>query len=138
MERISKYDYFMKIADCVSERSTCLRRHYGAVIVKDDRIVSTGYNGAAVGDYNCCDTGECVRDTMNIPHGERYELCRAVHAEANAILSAREDLTGTTIYIHGRDAKTNHTVKGTPCKMCERLIKNAKIKTVYISEPDLI
>ena len=63
MERISKYDYFMKIADCVSERSTCLRRHYGAVIVKDDRIVSTGYNGAAVGDYNCCDTGECVRDT---------------------------------------------------------------------------
>ena len=137
MNKISNYDYYMKIADVVSERSTCLRRHYGAVIVKDDRIISTGYNGAPIGEESCGGIGECHRDILNIPHGERYELCRAVHAEANAIMSAREDLTNSTIYVHGRDTKTGKVVKGTPCKMCARLIKNAKIKIVCISEDEI-
>lgn len=88
VDRISKDDYYLGIARAVSMRSTCLRRQYGAVIVKNDRIVSTGYNGAAIGEPNCCDVGRCWREMNNIPHGERYEECVAVHAEANAIIQA--------------------------------------------------
>ena len=108
MSRIDKENYYLDIAATVLERSTCLRRCYGAIIVKNDEIVSTGYNGAPRGRKNCMDLGYCTREAMNIPSGERYELCRSVHAEANAIISAsRRDMIGATIYLVGRDARTN-------------------------------
>ncbi len=88
MERIVKENYYLDIAETVLERSTCLRRQYGAIIVRNDEIVATGYNGAPRGRKNCSDLGYCVREQMRVPRGERYELCRSVHAEANAIISA--------------------------------------------------
>ena len=107
--RTSKENYYLDIADSVLERSTCLRRKYGAIIVRNDEIISTGYNGAPRGRKNCSDLGICTRETLHIPSGERYELCRSVHAEANAIISAsRRDMIGATIYLVGRDAKPIH------------------------------
>lgn len=101
-ERPSKEEYYFNIALAVAMRSTCLRRKYGAVIVKDDHIISTGYNGSARGEQNCTDVGLCLREEQNIPHGERYELCQAVHAEANAILNADPaDMIGATLYLAG-------------------------------------
>ena len=85
MARISKRDYYLEIAKTVALRSTCLRRQYGAVIVKDDIIIATGYNGAARGETNCCDVGQCWREANGIPHGERYEECVAVHAEVQIL-----------------------------------------------------
>ena len=106
--RTDKQNYYLDIADSVLERSTCLRRKYGAIIVRNDEIISTGYNGAPRGRRNCSDIGECTRERLHIPSGERYELCRSVHAEANAIISAsRRDMIGATIYLVGRDAMTN-------------------------------
>jgi len=132
MKRTDKENYYLDISDVVSERSTCLRRHYGAIIVKDDEIVSTGYNGAPRGRKNCVDMGVCKRDEMGIPSGERYELCRSVHAEQNAIISAaRSDEIGATMYLSGRDGKTNEILSDTiPCSMCRRLIINAGIREV--------
>ena len=132
INRITKEDYYLNIAKAVSLRSTCLRRKYGAVIVKNDAIVSTGYNGAPRGTDNCCDTGECIRKKLNIPSGERYELCRSVHAEQNAIISAnRNDTNGATLYLAGIDADTGLTID-TPdcCMMCKRVIINSGISTV--------
>ena len=107
MERISKENYYLDIAETVLERATCLRRVYGAIIVKNDEIISTGYNGAPRGRANCVDLGYCSREAMNVPRGERYELCRSVHAEANAIISAsRRDRVGGTMYLVGRNAAT--------------------------------
>ena len=107
MERISKENYYLDIAETVLERSTCLRRQYGAIIVRNDEIVATGYNGAPRGRKNCSDLGYCVREQMRVPRGERYELCRSVHAEANAIISAsRNECIGGDIYLVGHDAKT--------------------------------
>ena len=103
MKRIDKENYYLDIAETVLERSTCLRRCYGAIIVKNDEIVSTGYNGAPRGRKNCMDLGYCTREAMNVPSGERYELCRSVHAEMNAIISAaRRDTLGATLYLAGR------------------------------------
>jgi len=132
MERTDKENYYLDIADTVAERSTCLRRHYGAIIVHNDEIVSTGYNGAPRGRKNCSDAGGCIRDAMNIPSGERYELCRSVHAEANAIISAaRRDCIGATMYLAGRSAKTNEILADTAsCSMCRRLVINAGIKKI--------
>ena len=132
MERVSKHNYYLDIAQTVSERSTCLRRHFGAIIVRDDEIVATGYNGAPRGRRNCTDLNYCARESMNIPAGERYELCRSVHAEANAIISAaRRDMIGATLYLVGRDAKTGeYYADTTPCAMCRRLIINAGIREV--------
>ena len=132
MERRDKENYYLDIADTVSERSTCLRRKYGAIIVKNDEILSTGYNGAPRGRKNCSDAGGCLRDALNIPSGQRYELCRSVHAEANAIISAaRRDVIGATLYLSGRNAKTNELLTDTtPCLMCRRLIINAGITNV--------
>lgn len=132
MERIDKANYYLDIAQTVCERSTCLRRHYGAIIVKDDEIISTGYNGAPRGRKNCMDLGRCLRDEKGVPSGERYELCRSVHAEANAIISAaRRDCIGATLYLSGRDAKTSAILADTtPCAMCQRLIINAGITRV--------
>ena len=88
MNRISKENYYLDIAQTVLERATCLRRIYGAIIVNNDEIISTGYNGAPRGRKNCVDMGYCTRQAARVPRGERYELCRSVHAEANAIISA--------------------------------------------------
>jgi len=132
MKRIDKENYYLDIADIVLERSTCLRRRYGAIIVKADEIVSTGYNGAPRGRINCVDLGLCTRRAMNIPSGERYELCRSVHAEANAIISAaRSETLGGTLYLTGRDAGTGRLLgDAASCAMCRRLIINAGIVRV--------
>ena len=131
-KRRSKIDYYLGIADAALERSTCLRRRYGAIIVKDDEIVATGYNGAPRGCQNCTDLGRCTRKELNVPAGERYELCRSVHAEANAIISAsRRDMIGGTLYLVGRDAATGElNPQTTSCAMCRRLIINAGIAKV--------
>lgn len=129
MNRPSKDRYYLEIAEAVLLRSTCLRRKYGAVIVNNDEIISTGYNGACRGEENCIDRGVCEREVLNIPKGERYELCVAVHAEQNAIISAsRDQMLGSTIYIVGRDLKTGEYANPSPCLICKRMIKNAGIK----------
>ena len=129
--RKSKDEYYLNIAEAVLTRSTCLRRKYGAVIVKDDEIISTGYNGSPRGWDNCCDIGYCVRVQENIPHGERYEECRSVHAEANAIISAsRRDMIGSTLYLAGFEADGTPILDARPCLMCQRLILNAGISSV--------
>ena len=131
MERITKRDYYLSIAAEVAKRSTCLRRQYGAVIVKNDEIIATGYNGAPRGDENCCDVGSCWRDRHNIPHGEQYEKCVAVHAEANAIISAsRNEMIGSTLYLYGFEGFAKPIDNPEPCIMCNRLIKNAGIEHV--------
>lgn len=136
MIRRDKENYYLDIAGTVCERSTCLRKTYGAVIVKNDTIISTGYNGAPRGRQNCCDLGWCLREKYNIPSGERYELCRSVHAEANAIIVApREEMIGATLYMVCRDPKDGSLVPGTnSCSMCKRLIINAGISTVVIRD----
>ena len=127
--RPTKNEYYLNIAEAVMARSTCLRRKYGAVIVKDDEIISTGYNGSPRGETNCCDVGECWRQQHNIPHGQRYELCCSVHAEANAIISAsRRDMQGATLYL------ASSAPNAEPCDMCRRLIKNAGIARVITRE----
>ena len=130
--RTSKQNYYLDIADSVLERSTCLRRKYGAIIVRNDEIISTGYNGAPRGRRNCSDLGRCTRETLRIPSGERYELCRSVHAEANAIISAsRRDMIGATMYLAGREMKTGEIIEyPISCSMCRRMIINAGIATV--------
>lgn len=129
--RISKDEYYLRIAEAVLARSTCLRRRYGAVIVKNDEIIATGYNGSPRGEINCIDSGYCKRESMNIPKGERYELCVAVHAEQNAIISAgREKAMGSTLYIVGKDIKTGKYADPKPCLICQRFINNAGIKRV--------
>ena len=150
--RTSKQNYYLDIADSVLERSTCLRRKYGAIIVRADEIISTGYNGGQPGSFvhrqdrhphyngaprgrrNCSDLGVCTRETLNIPSGERYELCRSVHAEANAIISAsRRDMIGATLYLVGRDARTDELLSDAmSCSMCKRQIINAGIDRVII------
>ena len=132
MERIVKENYYLDIAETVLERSTCLRRQYGAIIVRNDEIVATGYNGAPRGRKNCSDLGYCVREQMRVPRGERYELCRSVHAEANAIISAaRRDMIGGTLYLVGRDAATGALLHDTTsCAMCRRMIINSGITRV--------
>jgi dCMP deaminase len=131
MKRISKRDYYLSIAAEVARRSTCLRRQYGAVIVKNDEIVATGYNGAPRGEANCCDVGECWREKNNIPHGEQYEKCVAVHAECNAIISAsRNEMLGSTLYLAGFEGLDTPNDNPVPCMICSRLIKNAGIRTV--------
>ena len=134
MNRISKENYYLDIAETVLERATCLRRIYGAIIVKNDEIISTGYNGAPRGRANCVDKGYCSREAMKVPRGERYELCRSVHAEANAIISAsRRDMAGGTIYLVGRNAATRELLNAaTSCLMCRRMIINAGLDRVVI------
>ena len=134
MERVSKENYYLDIAETVIGRSTCLRRRYGAIIVKNDEIISTGYNGAPRGRRNCVDLGYCAREAMRVPRGERYELCRSVHAEANAIISAsRRDMVGGTLYLVGRDARTGALLPdATSCSMCRRLVINAGLEKVVI------
>ena len=136
MKRIDKNNYYLDIAEASLERATCLRRKWGAAIVKDDEIISTGYNGAPRGRKNCTDVGTCIREQMNIPRGERYELCRSVHAEQNAIISAsRKDMMGATLYMVGIDAKTGKYVENSmPCAMCKRFIINSGIEKMVIRD----
>ena len=136
MSRVSKHNYYLDIAQTVSERSTCLRRCYGAIIVKNDVIVSTGYNGAPRGRKNCCDLKFCMREKMNIPRGERYELCRSIHSEANAIIAApREQMLDATLYLCCTSPQDGEIQSGNNCcMMCKRMIINAGIKKVVIRD----
>lgn len=136
MERVSKTNYYLDIAQTVAKRGTCLRKKFGAIIVKNDIIVSTGYAGAPRGRENCCDRGTCLREEMNIPRGERYELCRSVHAEANAIIAAsRETMIGADLYLACIDPKTEELIPSTcSCQMCKKLVINAGIKRVIVRE----
>lgn len=134
MERVSKINYYLDIAETVAERSTCLRKKYGAIIVKNDIIVATGYNGSPRGRKNCSDLQFCMREKLGIPRGERYELCRSVHAEANAIISASaEESRGATIYMACVNPSDGSLVSGTSsCAMCKRMIINAGIERVIV------
>ncbi len=134
MNRTDKNNYYLDITESVSERGTCLRKKFGAIIVKNDEIISTGYVGAPRGRKNCCDEKFCIRQKLNVPRGERYELCRSVHAEQNAIISAaRRDMIGSTIYLVGIENDTNQYVKDArPCSLCKRFIINAGIEKIII------
>ncbi len=136
MNRRDKNNYYLDIAETVLERGTCLRRNYGSIIVKNDEIISTGYTGAPRGRKNCIDLNTCIREKMNVPRGTHYELCRSVHSEANAIISAsRKDMIGAALYLVGKDAKTKEYVRdANSCSMCKRLIINAGIAHVIIRE----
>ena len=134
MNRIDKVNFYLDIAETIEERGTCLRRLFGAIIVKNDEVISTGYNGAPRGCKNCSDIGVCKREELNIPSGERYELCRSVHAEQNAVISAaRRDMVGATLYLAGIDAKTGKVLPSAePCSMCKRFILNSGITQVVM------
>lgn len=138
MKRPSQVKYYLDIAAAVAARSTCIRRQYGAVIVKNDIIVSTGYNGTARGLINCCDLNECYREAHNIPHGQQYEKCKAVHAEANAIINAsREEMCGAILFLAGFE-NGERMKNPTPCEMCSRMITNSGIRKVISCEDDIL
>ena len=136
MERVDKINYYLDIAESVLERGTCLRRNFGAIIVNNDEIVSTGYVGSPRGRKNCCDLKYCAREKLNIPRGERYELCRSVHAEQNAIISAdRKSMIGSTLFLVGKNYKEGTYVENArPCALCKRMIINAGIKEVVVRD----
>ena len=137
-QRRDKINYYLDIAQTVLKRGTCLRRNYGSIIVKNDEIISTGYTGAPRGRKNCIDLGFCMREKLNIPRGERYEMCRSVHSEANAIINApRSEMIGATLYLVGVDAKTGQLVcDATSCAMCKRMVINAGISKVIVRTSD--
>ena len=136
MNRRDKINYYLDLAEVVAQRGTCLRKKYGAVLVKNDEVISTGYVGAPRGRRNCCDVGECIRTKLNVPRGERYELCRSVHAEANAIISAsRDKMIGSSLYLTGVEVESGEYVKDAICcSMCKRMVINSGIKDVYIRD----
>lgn len=138
MARVSKENYYLDIAQTVAERGTCLRRNFGAIIVKNDAIISTGYVGSPRGRKNCSDLGYCTREQLNIPRGERYELCRSVHAEMNAIIAApREQMIGATLYLVGKEAASGKYVENANCcQMCKRVIINAGITEVIVRDDE--
>lgn len=148
LTRITKDEYYLNIAGEVAKRSTCIRRRYGAVIVKNDEIISTGYNGSPRGIVNCIDSGFCLREKLNIEPGKRYELCKAIHAEQNAIISAkRSDIIGATLYLTGFNVSETgelELIEGVPCLMCKRFIINSGISKVitknknYITKRDVL
>lgn len=132
--RVDKQNYYLDIAETVIERGTCLRRNFGAIVVKNDEIVSTGYTGAPRGRENCCTLGVCIRQELKVPRGERYELCRSVHAEANCIISAsRQEMIDATLYLVGKEVSTGELIPdASSCSMCKRMIINSGIKEVVI------
>lgn len=134
--RKDKINYYLDMADAATGRGTCLRRNFGAIIVQNDEVVATGYSGAPRGRENCCDLGKCVRQELGLQRGERYELCRSVHAEANCIISAaRRDMIGATLYLVGHEVKSGDYVENAaPCAMCKRMIINAGIKNVIVRD----
>ena len=126
MKRPSWDEYFMEMAELTAKRSTCMRRHVGAVIVKDRDAIATGYNGAPSGIMHCEERGGCIRQQLNVPSGQRHELCMALHAEQNAIIQAAvmgNSVEGGTIYITHQ-----------PCAICAKMILNAGIKRIVIKE----
>jgi len=133
-ERVSEDQYYLNIAREVAGRATCLRRKFGAVIVKNKQIISTGYCGAPRGTANCCDVGLCLREELGARKGEHYEWCRSVHGEANAIIHAsRLDMLGATLYLVGLEASSGAIVADAePCRMCKRMIINAGLEDVAI------
>lgn len=137
-ERISKVDTYLNVAEVFAYRSTCIKRKYGAVIVKNDAVVSTGYNGSPKGYENCCDIGECPR--MGMHQGEGYGICRAVHAEQNALLNcSREQTVGVDLYLSGVNPQDNSVHRAKPCPVCARLIVQAGIRNVILrvgEQPD--
>ncbi len=136
MCRVDKINYYLDIAETVAERGTCLRRNFGAIIVKNDEIISTGFVGAPRERKNCCDLKYCTREKLNVPRGERYELCRSVHAEQNAIISARRSqMIDSTLFLVGINYNDGTYVeKSNPCSLCKRMIINAGIKDIYIRD----
>ncbi len=136
MDRRDKINYYLDLAEVVLQRGTCLRRNYGAVIVKNDEVIATGYVGAPRGRKNCSDLGRCIRTELNIPRGERYEICRSVHAEVNAIISApRDKMLGGTLYLCGKEMATGDYIKNSnSCSMCKRAIINAGIEEIIIRD----
>lgn len=136
MKRIDKINYYLDLAETTAERGTCIRRNRGAIIVKNDEVISTGYVGAPRGRKNCCDINECMRESLNVPRGEKYELCRSVHAEQNAIISAeRNKMIDSTLFLVGKEYKTKKYIKNEgPCALCIRMIINAGIKDIYIRD----
>lgn len=151
MERITKDEYYLKIAKAVSSRSTCLKRQYGCVIVNHDEIIATGYNGSPRGERNCCDIGFCKR--MNEPNNSgKYDECHSVHAEQNALISAaRKDMIGATLYLYGQEyvkegitASSGYRtfqfleIEANPCPICRRMIQNAGIKKIINREGEYV
>lgn len=138
MERIDKHNYYLDICETILERGTCLRRNFGAIIVKHDEIIASGYSGAPRGRKNCSDLGYCRREELKVERGTRYELCRSVHAEQNAIISSRrQDMIGSTMYLVGKEMNTGELVeKAAPCLLCKRFIINAGISRVIVRDTD--
>ena len=136
MQRRDKHNYYLDIAETVLQRGTCRRRNFGSIIVKNDEIIATGYSGAPRKRTNCIDLGYCLREQMNVPRGQMYELCRSVHSEANAIISAsRRDMIGATLYLVGREVQENQLVQNaSSCPMCKRLVINAGIEKVIVRD----
>ncbi|MDR2074116.1 MAG: dCMP deaminase family protein [Oscillospiraceae bacterium] len=134
--RRDKHNYYLDVAETILKRASCIRRNFGSVIVKNDQIISCGYTGAPRGRANCLDIGCCVRDKFKVPRGQRYEMCRSVHAEANAIIHAsRKEMLGSTLYLVGKEKKCGSYVDGTaPCAMCKKLIINSGIERVISRE----
>lgn len=138
-ERLEKIEYYLNIAKEVSRRSTCLRRRFGSVIVKDDQIISTGYVGAPRGAPNCTDIGRCAREELKVPPGQRYELCRSVHVEANAIINAARagvSVLGGALYLYGENVKDDTIAEAKPCKMCKRMVINAGLNKVIVKSAE--
>jgi dCMP deaminase len=136
-KRVSKDEYYLGIAREVSRRSTCYRRAIGALIVRDDQIISTGYVGAPRKTKDSFEHGGCLRDKLKIPHGERYELCRSVHAEQNAIINAARagvSLLGGDMYIYGSDPGTGDMISALPCFICKKMIINSSLRRVVCSK----
>lgn len=138
-KRISKEQYYLGIAEEVARRSTCFRRSLGAIIIRDDQIISTGYVGAPRKTKDSLEHGTCLRDKLNIPHGQRYELCRSVHAEQNAIINAARagvSLLGGDMYIYGSTAGKFQPIDAFPCFICKKMIINAGLNRVVCSTAD--
>jgi dCMP deaminase len=134
--RKSKHEYYLGIAKEVAERSTCFRRSIGAIIIRDDQIISTGYVGAPRKTKDSFEHGSCLRDKLQIPHGQRYELCRSVHAEQNAIINAARagvSLLGGDMYIYGKIYGKNTPIDAFPCFICKKMVINAGIERVICS-----
>ena len=132
-QRVSKIDTYLNCAEVFAYRSTCLKRKYGAVIVKDDAVISTGYNGSPRGFENCCEIGFCPRMEKNMHQGEGYGICRAVHAEMNALLNcSRQQTIGADLYLAGHNPGENTVHRAKPCPLCARAIIQAGIRNVYL------
>lgn len=135
--RVSKEDTYLNCAEVFAYRSTCLKRKYGAVIVKDDIVISTGYNGSPRGKENCCDVGKCPRIEQKMHQGEGYAICKAVHAEANALLNcSREQTIGADMYLSGVNPEDSSIHIAKPCPLCARMIIQAGIRNVYLRQGD--